>query len=245
MSPKAERVGLLIVVAFMAATEISLAVGLGLEPWVLIPSLLTVLFALAGPNPRLSPWRDALTVILFLSIFARSFTPPDWPKPLKWSLGAVGAPGISLLFIAYFHADGIGAWMRRISRTRFGEGLRRVSYYSAQLMGLIFSGAPAMYVILQPGVSRAYLLLPLIAVLAGLVPARWKWVSNGFGVLGCLGFLVAVIGAATHAWPWGLVLVYIFAGSASDFVRKLTRPIPPEDVAPHRLPPSTADLNGT
>lgn len=124
MRDPAQRLPLLIIASILVVTDIGIVLSFGLTPFVMVFPLVVLAIVLAGPKPRVAPWRDGFLILCLLSIFARSFAPRDWPREMRWALGVPAASGIGLLFIAYAHADGVGAWLRRLTQTPFSRGFR-------------------------------------------------------------------------------------------------------------------------
>lgn len=221
----------ILITGLMLGLDLAMVTGLGLRPWSLIPPALALGFAVAGPRARLTPWRDALLVILLVLMLARMFVPSGWmrdlPREDRWSLGTFSAAGIGLAFVTYLHGDGLGARMRRLAGTGFGRGLRRLFHRSTELLMLFAALGFLGYAFAQPGANRTLVVVPMVLVLAALLPARWRAVGQGVQVLGCLPLPILAIGGlmgwTKPGWFWLLLL----SGCAADAIGKLRAPVPP------------------
>ena len=236
MTPAHERWASILLAAAMLAMDLGMLWSFGLAPWTLILPVLVLAFAYFGPHPRLAPWRDALLIVCFFGMFARSFVPRDWPRELRWSLGTFGISGVGLAFVAYAQGDGLGARMRGVAASGFGRGLRLLFHRSTELLMLVAALGLLGYAFSLPGANRALIVVPAVLVLTAFLPVRWKAIGQGVQVLGCLPLPALAIGSlmgwTKPGWFWLLLL----SGWAADSIGKLRAPVPPSTLENEAAP---------
>ena len=231
MSPSTQRVPLIVVAVAVLLLDLFLMDSLAIAWWTLVPPVLVIGFVLAGPKPELVRWRDAALILLLVVGLARAFVVPrDWPRELRWSLGTTTSSGIVLLFVAGTYGGGIGDWLRRVSLSRIGRGLRAASYYSGESFSLLLSGAGAIWILGQPSTPKWLAVLPLVMAISAFLPERWKKVSQGVQLIGCLPVPALAIGALVGAWSYGWMWLFLASLWLTDSIEKLRKPIPEERV---------------
>lgn len=211
-------------------TGISLIFRVGLSPLTLVPAILVLAFALVGPNPRITPYRDGLLLLLVGAVVAFVFARPGLSKTANHTFGASVVPVIPLAFLTFAHGDGLGGVMRRFAHTGFGSGLRAgwyrlgcLFFLVVELFGLLLFLSKA-----APGLRGPALLGGLLLLLAWSVLATQRKTLGGLlSKALAIGIVLAFVGSIAGWWTWWALGAAVWAfGIPSTFVR-LFGEVPP------------------
>ncbi|RYG28581.1 hypothetical protein EON81_28250 [bacterium] len=201
--------------------DATMVVWLRVRPWTLLLPAWTLGFALAGPNPRFAPWRDAVLTLCLITVVFALRVPRSWPLPVRLALNSPGTAGVVLLVIAGFHDDGLGAAIRRRSWPRLIASLGAAVYGIVAIFGLLVSFGAAVYLLREPTPLRLLLLAMFLALNIEVLPAHLTRFRSEIRSFGCVGYVIVIAGSSAGAWPRGMLLLFIIAGVASECLRKL------------------------
>lgn len=200
-----------------------MVVWLRVRPWTLLLPAWTLGFALAGPNPRFAPWRDAVLTLCLVTVVFALRVPRSWPLPVRLALNSPGTAGVVLLVIACFHDDGLGGAIRRRSWPKLVTSVGAAVYGIVAILGLLISFGAAVYLLRDPTPLRLVLLAMFLALNVEVLPAHLTRFRSEIRSFGCLGYVIVMAGAAAGAWPRGMLILFIIAGVASACLGKLRK----------------------
>ncbi len=189
---------------------------LRVRPWTLLLPAWTLGFALAGPNPRFAPWRDAVLTLCLITVIPALWVPKTWPMPMRLTANAPGTAGVVFLVVACFHNDGLGAAVRKRSWRALVASGRAAAHGIVAIVGLLISSVMAAYLLREPTPLRLLFLATLLGLNARMIPERWARLRDGMGPLGCLGYVLVTIGAFKGHWPKSFFFLFVMAGSAAE-----------------------------
>ena len=227
MKLDAERFSLLVVTSLVPVTMAGVISVAGVSPLLLLPSLLPLAFALAGPNPRLAPWRDALTTLFLAAFVANLFIPKAEHLMLKRSLGALAVPGIVFLFVAYAHRNGIGAGMRRFAATGFGRALKIMNRYVVGTSAFAFFFVASTMCVLGTGLPKWLLVLPIGGAVALVFGPRVTGLRMAYEVVAFSGLLISLLAIPFHLWPKSVAALFFWSAGMTG-VYEIGKPRPPK-----------------
>lgn len=184
------------VAALLMLVDTALYLWLRTRSWTLIVPGVVLAIAIAGPNPRIARWRDALALICIASLPVVLIVPQDWPRPVRIGFNTPGTAGIVLLLIAYLFGDGLGAAIRERSFVRLRESARAAYQACSASFSILIVLGVADYLMRKTAVAPWLVAVSTIPLLCYLIPPD----GNLSGTISLRWVVSALL--SPSSWRW-------------------------------------------